>query len=401
MWVPERPTTAHDRCVAVVQQRSDGTVVRATSARLGLGLAVLGAASAMAVHAAVPVVSAHVVAVVLGVVIGNVAIGNAPLGAIAAPGLRLAGRHLLRAGVVLLGLRIAIGDVAGLGPALLVAVVAVVVITFTVTRALGRALGLSPGFSLLVATGWSICGASAIAAAEPLSGADEEEVAYAVALVALCGSLAIAVLPALDLLFGLSDPAFGAWVGASVHDVGQVVATASTHGDDAVAAAVVVKLTRVALLAPLLAVVAIGLRARMGKTTGGTASTGGMARPAIVPAFVVGFFVAVAVRSTGVLPDAALSAARSLLPLWPAFFFTPASPWWATAAARPRELGPRRDPRPPRRRAHDLSGSRHPADLGGGARQGRFRPPRMGCRAPCRGHRTCSREDGVCEEFKR
>lgn len=297
--------------MAVVQERSDSAVVRATSTRLGLGLALLGAASAMAVHAATAVVSAHVVAVVIGVVIANLAVRGTVVGPVAAPGLRFAARHLLRAGVALLGLRIAIGDVAALGPAVLLAVVAVVAITFTVTRALGRALGLSPGFSLLVATGWSICGASAIAAAEPMSGADEEEVAYAVALVALCGSLAIVVLPALDLLLGLGDPSFGAWVGASVHDVGQVVATASTHGDDAVAAAVVVKLTRVAMLAPLLAVVALGVRARM--ATSPTPAAGDAApRPPILPAFVVAFFVAVAVRSTGVLPEAALEAARTL-----------------------------------------------------------------------------------------
>jgi uncharacterized integral membrane protein (TIGR00698 family) len=305
--------------MAVLQQRAGA--VGATSARLGVGVALVGASSAMAVHAGVAALSVHVTAVVLGVVIANVRVGNRVLGSVAAPGLRLAARHLLRAGVVLLGFRIAIGDVVELGPAVLIAVVAVVTITFTVTRAIGRALGLSPGFSLLIATGWSICGASAIAAAEPLSGADEEEVAYAVALVALCGSLAIVALPALDLWLGLSDPVFGAWVGASVHDVGQVVATASTHGEDAVAAAIVVKLTRVAMLAPLLAVVALGLRGRphsstgssMGSSMGSSGSpVGTTARPAVVPAFVVGFLVAVGLRSTGVVPADVLSAVRWL-----------------------------------------------------------------------------------------
>lgn len=298
-----------------VAQRSVGVPAPAPANRvgtaLGLGVALAAATVAMVVHEHVGTLSAHVVAVVLGV-----AVGNSVLGPTALPGLRLAGRRLLRAGVVVLGLRIALGDVVALGPALLIAVLAVVAITFVVTRRLGRWLGLSPGFSLLVATGWSICGASAIAAAEPLSGADEEEVAYAVAMVALCGSLAIAVLPALDLLLGLADPVFGAWVGASVHDVGQVVATASTHGDDAVAAAVVVKLTRVAMLAPLLAVVALSVRhgRRRADVPGpaGTASTTPAASPPLVPGFVLGFFAAVALRSTGWVPTGALDGARTL-----------------------------------------------------------------------------------------
>lgn len=283
-------------------EAADGSE-RAPTAVFGIAVALSAAAVALAVHHAVGALSAHVVAVAIGV-----AVGNSKVARRAAPGLRIAGRRLLRVGIVLLGLRISVGDVAALGPALLLAVVAVVACTFVTTRWLGARLGLSPGFSLLVATGWSICGASAIAAAEPLAGADEEEVAYAVALVALCGSLAIAVLPALDLLFGLSSPVFGAWVGASVHDVGQVVATASTHGDDALAAAVVVKLTRVALLAPLLATVALTARRRgaAGSTTVATR------RPPLVPGFVLAFLAAVLVRSSDLVAPSVLGRASTV-----------------------------------------------------------------------------------------
>ena len=120
----------------------------------------------------------------------------------------------------------------------------------------GKRLGVSDGLSLLVATGFSICGVSAIAAARGVSDADEEEVTYAIALVTLCGSLAIVLLPALNRLLGMSDHDYGAWVGASVHDIAQVVATSSAVGGVAVATAVVVKLTRVLLLGPLVAWIA-------------------------------------------------------------------------------------------------------------------------------------------------
>ncbi len=299
--VPARPVV-----VAARREQPPSSPAFPTTARRaapGVALALAGAGAGMAVHHHVGSVSAHVVAVLVGV-----AIGNSALATRAAPGLRLAGRQLLRVGIVLLGLRISVGDVADLGVATFAAVVAVVAATFLGTRALGRLLGLSPGFSLLVATGWSICGASAIAAAEPLARAEEEEVAYAVAMVAACGSLAIVVLPLVGTLLGLPADVFGAWAGASVHDVGQVVATAATHGDEAVATAVVVKLTRVAMLAPLLALLAVGLRRRSGPSDPGT----GASRPPLVPWFLAAFLVAVAVRSTGTVPDAALGAIREL-----------------------------------------------------------------------------------------
>ncbi|KOG86582.1 membrane protein, partial [Streptomyces varsoviensis] len=109
-------------------------------------------------------------------------------------------------------------------------------------------------------TGYSICGASAIGAVSEVTGSDEEDVATSVALVTLCGTLAIAVLPLLHHPLGLDGTQFGRWVGASVHDVGQVVATAQTAGPAALGEAVLVKLMRVALLAPLVAAVALAVR---------------------------------------------------------------------------------------------------------------------------------------------
>jgi uncharacterized integral membrane protein (TIGR00698 family) len=259
----------------------------------------------MIVHEWRPSVSAHVVAVIVGVAIGNLAWSSGAPPA----GLRVAGRHVLRLGIVVLGLRLSLGDVGGLGPRMLAVVVIVVALTFVGTRLLGRILGLSPGFSLLVATGYSICGASAIAAAEPFSDATEEEVAYSIALVALCGSMAIGVLPALGHVLGLSSEVFGAWVGGSVHDVGQVVAAASTRDHVALETAVVVKLTRVAMLAPLLAVVAVEARRRPRASASETAPTT-IALPPVLPWFVVAFLAAAALRSTGILSATQLDLAR-------------------------------------------------------------------------------------------
>ena len=208
---------------------------------VAFGVAVIG----YVVHESVDILSPHVIAVTLGVL-------GATFGRVETsmrPGLKVAAKRVLRIGIVLLGFRLSLGELGELGPGALVSVAIVVVATFFGTQWMARRLGLSPSLGLLMATGYSICGASAIAAVEPFADASEEEVAYSIALVTLCGTLAIVVLPSLGTLIGLSAHDFGSWVGASVHDVGQVVAAASTHGPEALKAAVVVKLVRVALLA--------------------------------------------------------------------------------------------------------------------------------------------------------
>ena len=163
---------------------------------------------------------------------------------------------------------------------------------------------MSPGLGLLVGTGYGICGASAVAAMEPLSRADEEETAYAIGLVTLCGSLSILVLPVVGRLLDLDDATFGTWAGAGVHDVGQVTATASAWAAAALPTATIVKLARVLLLAPLVAGVGLWQRRRSDEPSDPTE-----ARPApLVPLFIALFIGAIAVRATDVLGTPALDA---------------------------------------------------------------------------------------------
>lgn len=241
---------------------------------------------------------------VAGIVLGAVVANTVGVPARCATGTRFAARALLRWGIVLLGLRLSLGDLAGLGPDGLVVVAAVVTVTFFGTQWIARRAGVSDDLGLLVATGYSICGASAIAAVDGVVGADEEEVAYAVSLVTLCGTLSIAVLPLLGSIVGVGGATFGTWVGGAVHDVGQVVATAAHEGDEALAAATVVKLTRVVLLAPLVALVAVRARRR-------SDAVAGERRPPVVPLFVAGFLAAIVVRSSGLLSTGSLDVAAT------------------------------------------------------------------------------------------
>ncbi|WP_203433428.1 YeiH family protein [Jiangella asiatica] len=230
-------------------------------------------------------------------------------------------RGLLRAGVVLLGLQLAVPDLLDLGPAHLLVVAATVVVTFAGTWWLGPRLGVGRDRSLLLATGFSICGASAVAAMSSVVDADEDDTATSVALVTLYGSLAIVVLPLLQGPLGLDDAAFGVWVGASVHEVAQVVAAAAVAGEAALVVAVLAKLGRVVMLAPLVTCVALadrGAEPTARRATGGATDAAaedprrGVRRPPVVPLFVAGFLAMATVRSTGLLPSGVVSTAETV-----------------------------------------------------------------------------------------
>lgn len=291
--------------------------------RLGAGLATSAVATALAfaLHAVLPAIPAMTSAVALGLLAANMP-GTAVFTAgRARPGLDFAGKHLMRAGIVLLGLKVSIGDVLGLGVLSLLLIVVIVLVSFAGTYGLARLLRLPGDAALLIATGFSICGASAIGAMAAVRRIKHQDTVLPVALVTLCGTLAIGVLPLLMHPLGLNAEQFGAWTGASVHDVGQVVATAQTAGTAALAVAVVVKLTRVVLLAPIVAAAGlhqryVHLRRRNGRgLEGGGAGQFEAAEgkfPPIVPLFVIGFIAMVAVRSLGWAPPGVLEAAAAV-----------------------------------------------------------------------------------------
>ncbi|OAE03566.1 hypothetical protein A6A22_10200 [Arthrobacter sp. OY3WO11] len=276
----------------------------------GLSTAAAALAAAFLVHRLVPALPAMTLAVVLGVLAANLPAAGVWTAGRARPGLDFAGKHLMRGGIVLLGLKVSIMDVLGLGWLALVLIVAVVAASFGGTYLISRLFRLPPVTSLLVATGFSICGASAIGAMAAVRRIRHVDTVLPVALVTLCGTLAIGVLPLLVHPLRLSAPVFGAWTGASVHDVGQVVATAQTAGTAALGIAVVVKLTRVLLLAPVAALA--GAHHRFAPRAEDPADRNNAKLPPVVPLFVLGFVAMVGLRSTGWLAEGWLEAGAAL-----------------------------------------------------------------------------------------
>ncbi len=264
----------------------------------GAALTAAGVAAALVLHAFVPDLGALVAALVLGAVLANT--GLVPDRA--RPGLKAAVKTPMRAGIVLLGLGLSLPSVLALGGPVLLVVAGGLVATFVATVVLGRVMGIGPERRMLIAAGVSVCGASAVAAANDAVGGDDDDVATAVGLVTVFGTIAIPVLPALGATIGLGPGLTGMWIGASVHEVGQVAAAAGAAGGTALAVAVVVKLTRAVLLAPLMVVLGAWRR----RTTSCRPEQETDRRPPLVPLFVVGFLAAAAIGGSGLLPEKAL-----------------------------------------------------------------------------------------------
>lgn len=261
----------------------------------GLALAFAAAGVAWAVQQLVPAVSALLVAIVLGVVVTHLWRLPASVG----PGTEVAAKRVLRLGIVLLGLQLALDDILGLGVGVLVVVMTIVGVGILGTFALARWMGVPRPLALLIACGFSICGAAAVAAVEGSTDSDEEDVASAVGLVVLFGTLMIFIVPVLLSPLDIDDHTRGLIAGGAIHEVAQVVAAGGIIGGGALAVAVVVKLARVLMLAPVILTLSLVQR-RAGTPAGHD-------HPPLVPLFVVGFLAMALARTTVPLPAAVLA----------------------------------------------------------------------------------------------
>ncbi|MDZ5079088.1 YeiH family protein [Nesterenkonia sp. HG001] len=299
--------------------RGPGAASRLRRLMPGVALALLVATAAHLGGGLLPGVSGLLLAILGG-------IGLRALGWIPRPfeaGLGFAAKTLLRTSIVLLGLQLVLGDMLALGWEVVVIVVGTVVLTFLGTLLGARALGTPRGESVMLATGTAICGASAVAAAAAAvdrgDGRDrsgrpvDSAAAMAIAVVTFYGTLVMLALPLLAEPLGLDERSAGIWIGAGVHEVGQVVAAGGMVGATALAVAVMVKLARVVLLAPI--IVLIGLGERRGPRTSDETPGPGRRRPPLLPGFILGFLAAAALASLVDLPADLLDPARTITTL--------------------------------------------------------------------------------------
>lgn len=220
------------------------------------------------------------------------------------PGIEFASKTLLRTGIVLLGARITFGDIASIGVPGLLTVIGLIGLTIGCGFVCARLFNRGWRFALLTGGSVAICGASAalaIAAVIPHNDKTERNLLFTVISVTTLSTIAMIVYPILFSLAGLSDAQSGFLIGATVHDVAQVVGAGYSISTEAGDIATIVKLLRVTMLPVVLIVIVL--------TMAGSEGGGGKVR---LPLFVVGFAAVTAANSIGLIPGAVAAGAVSL-----------------------------------------------------------------------------------------
>lgn len=260
----------------------------------GVALCAAIAAVAVLLGRALPVVGGPVFGIVIGVVVASFWKPDSGFSA----GIKYSAKQLLQLSIVLLGFNLQLGEVVGGGLRSLPVMLGTFAIVLTAAYFTGKALHLDRDLRRLLGVGTAICGGSAIAALSSVIDVSEAEVAYAISTVFLFNVAAVLTFPALGHLLGLSQHAFGLWAGTAINDTSSVVAAGFVYGHAAGTQAVIVKLTRTALIVPIVLFYA-GKRLWHARAQGG-----GVAWRDIVPWFIVWFLAAAVLNTVGAVPDA-------------------------------------------------------------------------------------------------
>lgn len=272
--------------------------VGASAPGLGFALVLAAAATFLSEHYSAPVM---LYALLLGMAF-NFLTENERL----TVGINLAAKMVLRIGVALLGLRIGWDQVSELGWQMPVMVVGIVAVTIAISVVLAKMLGFNPLFGFLSGAATAICGASAalaLSAALPAHEKKEQATLFTVIGVSAFSTIAMIVYPVLAQLVGLDHHAAGIFVGATIHDVAQVVGAGYAISSDAGDTATIVKLLRVAMLLPVILIAGQITRRQ---------SSPNSERPPLLPWFVVAFGLFVATNSIFSIPEMVTDGASTL-----------------------------------------------------------------------------------------
>lgn len=214
-------------------------------------------------------------------------------------GIDFTARTVLRFGVALLGARISVDLLIGLGAPLIILTIVGVILTIGFGLLGARLLGRGWRFGLLTGGAVAICGASAamaIAAVLPRNEHSEKNLIFTVLAITVLSTIAMIVYPAVIQLTGLDHRAIGVFLGGTIHDVAQVVGAGFSVSEETGETATLVKLIRVTMLAPVVLVFSLAIRAR------GETGEAEEERPPLVPGFVWAFLALAALNSFGVVP---------------------------------------------------------------------------------------------------
>lgn len=250
-----------------------------------------------------------IVGIVLGMVYANSLRNHLPETWV--PGIKFCTKEVLRYGIILYGFRLTFQSVIAIGlPGISVDII-IVGGTILLGMALGKLLKMDKDLALLTATGSAICGAAAVLGAEPVVKGQPYKTAVAVSTVVIFGTISMFLYPALYRagLFHLDAEQVGIFTGSTLHEVAHVVGAGNAMGKDISDAAIIVKMIRVILLAPVLLIMSFVL-ARSAVKKGVAAN--GEKRKITVPWFAFGFLAVIGFNSFHLLPQPVVTGINHL-----------------------------------------------------------------------------------------
>ncbi|MDO5105478.1 YeiH family protein [Capnocytophaga sp.] len=236
-------------------------------------------------------------AIVIGILLGNTFYPK--IAPFCNEGVVFSKSKLLKLGIVLYGFRLTFQEVVSIGFKGILIDFLMLSTTFLLAYWLGnRVLKIDKHIAVLIGSGCSICGAAAVMATEPIVRARSEKTTIAIAVVVIFGTIGIFLYPAMYQwdFWGLSDASWGVYMGATIHEVGQVVAAGDIVGSAVAPIAVTTKMIRVMMLAPFL----IFLSALMQKNE---SVAGQQSQKITIPWFAVGFILVVCINSLQLIPQ--------------------------------------------------------------------------------------------------
>ena len=285
---------------------------------LAAGVAWLGLASAVWIgEGLLGLASSPISGIMMAILVG-LALGNlVPLPVWVRPGVRFSLKRLLRLGIILLGIRLSLGDVLRLGALGVPLILLCILGASWIAGWLGRRLRLPARLSTLIGVGTSICGATAIVAAGPAIDAKEEELTYAIANITVFGILAMLLYPLLGHVLFADDPTgAGLFLGTSIHETAQVAGSGLIYAElydagEALDVATVTKLVRNVLMIVVIPLMAY--RYRQGTVPPAVGGGHRSSMLALFPLFILGFLAFALIRTVG---DATLDESGAAWGLW-------------------------------------------------------------------------------------
>ncbi|WP_419880917.1 YeiH family protein [Peribacillus sp. B-H-3] len=212
-------------------------------------------------------------------------------------GTNFSSKKLLRTGIILLGMRLNLADILHAGPMVFLLAAIHIAFTLAAVYSLSRWFKAGKELAVLTACGTAICGAAAVVAIAAQIKAKDEVTAIAAATVAILGTIFTLIYTLLYPVLGLSPHAYGIFAGSTLHEIAHVIAAAAPAGKNAVDLAVIVKLTRVALLVPVALLIGFFMKSKAPEQSKRDW------RKLPVPWFIIGFIAASSVHTLGIFSD--------------------------------------------------------------------------------------------------